>query len=113
MNHYEILLMIHPDQSENSKTITDKCHEMISAHKGKIHRHEDWGKRQLSYPIRKLHKAHYVLMNIEMPVDALNELKHHLRYNDAILRHLIIREDEAITEPSAMMQSRRKEPLTV
>ena len=112
MNHYELLLMIHPDFSDSAKTITEKCQAIIDTHKGQTHRYEDWGKRQLAYPIRKLHKAHYVLMNVEMSIEALNELKHHLRYNEAILRHLIIREEEAITEPSPMTQTRRKEPQT-
>ena len=104
MNHYEIMLMIHPDQSEQASAMVAKYRTIIESHKGQIHRLEDWGRRQLAYPIRKLHKAHYVLMNIECGNEVLDELEHAFRYNDAVLRHLVIRRDKAETEPSIVMQ---------
>ena len=103
MKHYEIVFMVHPDQSDQLPNMLQKYREMIESRGGKIHRLEDWGRRQLAYPIAKLHKAHYILMNIECNQDALNELNESFRYNDAILRRLVLNTKEAIIEPSIMM----------
>lgn len=102
--HYEIVFLVHPDQSEQVPVMLERYQSMIEKEGGKIHRLEDWGRRQLAYPIQKLHKAHYVLMNIECNNETLKELKHTFRYNDAILRELIIKRDEAITELSAIQR---------
>ncbi|GAB4223482.1 MAG: 30S ribosomal protein S6 [Francisella sp.] len=111
MKHYEIVLMIHPDQSDQLDAMMSKYRSIIEEKGGKIHRFEDWGRRQLAYPIAKLHKAHYVLFNIECPVESLEKLQESLRYNDAILRRLVIAKKEAVTEPSIMMQSNEKEVI--
>ncbi|WP_119342827.1 30S ribosomal protein S6 [Facilibium subflavum] len=103
MKHYEVVFMVHPDQSDQLPNMLEKYREIIESGGGKIHRLEDWGRRQLAYPIAKLHKAHYILMNIECNTDALDDLNDAFRYNDAILRRLIIGKDEAVTEPSVMM----------
>ncbi len=113
MRHYEVVFMVHPDQSDQVPTLIEKYTEMLTRDGGKIHRLEDWGRRQLAYPINKLHKAHYVLMNIECTQDALNELEAAFRYNDAILRNLIIRRNEAITEPSPMAKSDDRKTVSV
>ena len=108
MNHYELVIMIHPDQSEQAVEMVKRYQEMITQKGGKIHRHEDWGRRSLAYGINNLHKAHFVLMNIELnPVD-LKELTNALRYNDFVLRYLVIRMKTALTEPSVMMQPRKQ-----
>ncbi len=107
MSHYEVVLMVHPDQSEQVSTIVGRYVDMIKAKGGKIDRQEDWGRKSLSYPINKLHKAHYVLLNIELGVKHLKELNDALRYNDFVLRYLILKTPGAITEPSAMMQPRK------
>lgn len=104
MRHYEICFMVHPDQSEQVPAMMDRYRTLIEDSKGTIHRMEDWGRRQLAYPIIKLHKAHYVLMNIECTSDTLAELEGIFRFNDAILRNLTIRRDDAVTEPSLMMK---------
>lgn len=104
MRHYEIVLLVHPDQSEQVPAMIERYRGMLDAAKGMMHRLEDWGRRQLAYPIKKVHKAHYILMNIECNNDVLSELKHTFRYNDAILRNLIIKRKEAITEPSPIMR---------
>lgn len=100
MRHYEIVFMVHPDQSEQVAAMIDRYSNIISSDGGKVHRLEDWGRRQLAYPIEKLVKAHYVLMNVECSEKALAELEDIFRYNDAILRNLIIRMKEAVTEES-------------
>lgn len=105
MRHYEIVFLVHPDQSEQVNAMVDRYRAMVEKNGGKIHRFEDWGRRQLAYQIKKVHKAHYVLMNVECDQEALDSLKHAFRYNDAILRHLIIKRDEAITELSPMLRS--------
>ena len=105
MRHYEIVFIVHPDQSEQVPAMVERYQAMITEKGGKIHRLEDWGRRQLAYPIQKLVKAHYICMNIECGLDVLDELEHSFRYNDAILRNLIIKTDKAITEPSIMMKS--------
>jgi small subunit ribosomal protein S6 len=104
MRHYEIVFLVHPDQSEQVPAMIERYQSIISKNGGQTHRLEDWGRRQLAYPIKKIHKAHYVLMNIECDGEALDELKHAFRYNDAVLRELILRRDEAITEVSAMLR---------
>ena len=104
MRHYEICFMVHPDQSEQVPAMMDRYRTIIEDSKGTIHRMEDWGRRQLAYPIIKLHKAHYALMNIECTSDTLAELEGVFRFNDAVLRHLTIRRDDAVTEPSLMMK---------
>lgn len=104
LRHYEIVFLVHPDQSEQVPVMIERYRGMIEKGEGKIHRLEDWGRRQLAYPIEKLHKAHYVLMNIECDSETLKELKHTFRYNDAILRELILCRKEALTETSIMMR---------
>jgi small subunit ribosomal protein S6 len=104
MRHYEIVFIVHPDQSEQVPAMIDRYKGIITARNGRQHRLEDWGRRQLAYPIQKMHKAHYVLMNIECDQESLNELEHAFRFNDAVLRHLIISRTEAVTEPSPMMR---------
>lgn len=105
MRHYEIVFLAHPDQSEQVPAMIERYRAMVEKNGGAIHRLEDWGRRQLAYPIKKLHKAHYVMMNIECDNEALDALKHAFRYNDAILRNLILQRDSAITEVSAMLRS--------
>lgn len=100
MRHYEIVFMVHPDQSEQVPGMIERYSETINQSGGTIHRLEDWGRRQLAYPINKLHKAHYVLLNVEAEADVVKELETNFRYNDAVLRNLIVRKDEAETEPS-------------
>lgn len=111
MKHYEVVIMIHPDQSDQLEAMLSKYRQIIEEKGGKIHRLEDWGRRQLAYPIEKLHKAHYILMNIECSADSLNKLQESLRYNDAVLRRLVIATHEAITEPSIMMDANKKEVI--
>jgi small subunit ribosomal protein S6 len=101
--HYEIVLLIHPDRSEQAETMLQRYRDMIAADTGTIHRFEDWGRRQLAYPINKIRKAHYVLMNIECTLAVVEELKSLFRYNDAIIRSLVLKRDAAITAPSPMM----------
>ncbi len=108
MRHYEIVMMVHPDQSDRLSAMVEKYQQMIEKDGGKIHRYEDWGRRQLAYPIADLHKAHYILTNIECGNEVLAELQESFRYNDAILRHLITRKDEPVTEPSVMMQKQKE-----
>lgn len=105
MRHYEIVFIVHPDQSEQVPAMVERYQSMIAEKGGKVHRLEDWGRRQLAYPIQKLVKAHYICMNIEGGQDILDELEHSFRYNDAILRNLIIKTKRAVTEPSIMMKS--------
>jgi small subunit ribosomal protein S6 len=103
MRHYEIVFMIHPDQSEQVPSMLERYKELIANKNGKIHRLEDWGRRQLAYPIADSHKAHYVLMNIESDAALLNELKNSFKFNDAVIRSLILKRDAAITTPSPVM----------
>lgn len=111
MKHYEIVLMIHPDQSDQLDAMLGKYRGMIEENSGTIHRFEDWGRRQLAYPIEKLHKAHYVLFNVECDTESLEKLQESLKYNDAVLRRLIISKKEAVTESSVMMESNEKEVI--
>lgn len=103
MKHYEVIFMLHPDQSNQLSNMLKKYREIISKNNGKVHRLEDWGRRQLAYPIVKLHKAHYILMNIECNDSALKDLNESFRYNDAILRFMTIKVKECITETSILM----------
>ena len=107
MRHYEIVFLVHPDQSEQVPAMIERYKTLIEGtSKGKIHRLEDWGRRQLAYPIQHLAKAHYVLMNIECGADVLNELESGFRFNDAVLRHLIMKREDAVTEMSAIMKNK-------
>ena len=106
MRHYEIVFLVHPDQSEQVPAMIERYKALIEGGNGKIHRLEDWGRRQLAYPIDNLVKAHYVLFNIEVDQAVLNELVEAFRFNDAILRHLVIRQDEAVTEQSLIMKNK-------
>ena len=108
MRHYEIVFLVHPDQSEQVPAMVERYTRAITENGGKVHRLEDWGRRQLAYPINKIHKAHYVLMNIECGNETLDELTENFRYNDAVIRNMVIRRDEAITEASIMLQSEEK-----
>ena len=111
MRHYEVVFIVHPDQSEQVPAMLDRYKGMISAREGRMHRLEDWGRRQLAYPIQKVHKAHYVLMNIECDQETLDELDHGFRFNDAILRHMVIKRDEAVTEASPMMKEEKSRSM--
>ncbi|MDF1655236.1 MAG: 30S ribosomal protein S6 [Coxiellaceae bacterium] len=104
MRHYEVVFLVHPDQSAQVPAMIDRYRGVIEADNGKVHRLEDWGRRQLAYPINKVHKAHYVLMNIECDQKALDELENLFRYNDAVIRNLVLRKDEAIVDASPMMK---------
>ncbi|HUN27624.1 MAG TPA: 30S ribosomal protein S6 [Steroidobacteraceae bacterium] len=105
MRHYEIVFLVHPDQSEQVPAMIDRYKSMIAAGSGQVHRLEDWGRRQLAYPISKVHKAHYVLMNIECDQKTLDELTGAFRFSDAVLRHLVVQMDAAVTEPSPMARA--------
>ena len=109
MRHYEIVFLVHPDQSEQVAGMVERYTSAIEAGKGSVHRLEDWGRRQLAYPINKIHKAHYVLMNVECGQDILDELNSSFRYNDAVLRSMVIRRDEAITADSPIMKQENAE----
>jgi small subunit ribosomal protein S6 len=104
MRHYEIVFIVHPDQSEQVPAMIERYKAMVTTGGGKIHRIEDWGRRQMAYPIQKLFKAHYVLMNIEINNATLDELEHAFKFNDAVLRHLTVSMTEAVTTPSPMMR---------
>jgi small subunit ribosomal protein S6 len=109
MRHYEIVFLVHPDQSEQVPAMIDRYKEMITGNSGNIHRLEDWGRRLLAYPINKIHKAHYVLMNIECNADTLKELTEAFRYNDAVIRNLVVKKDEAVTGDSPLIKSKEEE----
>lgn len=104
MRHYEIVFLVHPDQSEQVPAMLENYKRMIAAGNGAIHRQEDWGRRQLTYPIAKVHKAHYILLNVECDSTTLNELTGAFRFSDAVLRHIVIKMDKAVTEPSPMVR---------
>ena len=112
MRHYEIVFIVHPDQSEQVPGMIDRYRQTVTGRSGKIHRLEDWGRRQLAYPIAKIHKAHYVLMNVECDAETLGELDHAFKFNDAVLRHLIVKMDDAVTAPSPMMKEEKSRSLT-
>jgi len=107
MRHYEVVFIVHPDQSEQVPGMVDRYRQMITGRGGKIHRLEDWGRRQMTYPIQKMHKAHYVLMNIECDNETLVEMDHAFKFNDAVLRHLTVSMHEAVTAPSPMMREEK------
>ena len=109
MRHYEIVFLVHPDQSEQVPAMIERYRSMIESNQGSIHRLEDWGRRQLAYPINKIHKAHYVLMNIECDQATLQQINNAFRFNDAVIRDLIFRRDAAITEPSLLAKSKEQE----
>jgi small subunit ribosomal protein S6 len=107
MRHYEIVFIVHPDQSEQVPAMVERYRTLVTSKNGHIHRLEDWGRRQMAYPIQKIHKAHYVLMNIEVDQETLDELEHAFKFNDAVLRHLIIKVKGAVILPSAMMKEEK------
>jgi small subunit ribosomal protein S6 len=109
MRHYEIVFLVHPDQSEQVPAMIERYRSGIETKGGKIHRLEDWGRRQLAYPINKIHKAHYVLMNVECDQEALTELESAFRFNDAVIRNMVIRRDEAVTEVSQLAKSQESD----
>ena len=111
MRHYEIVFIVHPDQSEQVSGMVERYRSIVTAKGGSIHRLEDWGRRQLAYPIQKIHKAHYVLVNIECDGETLNELEHAFKFNDAVLRHLTIKMKAAVTTPSPMMKEEKSKSL--
>ncbi|MCG6971107.1 MAG: 30S ribosomal protein S6 [Gammaproteobacteria bacterium] len=106
MRHYEIVFLVHPDQSEQVPAMIDRYRAIVETDGGKVHRLEDWGRRQLAFPIAKVHKAHYVLMNVECGQEALSELKSAFRFNDAVIRDMVLTTAEAVTEPSPMGRQR-------
>ena len=109
MRHYEIVFLVHPDQSDQVPAMIKKYSGVITEKGGKIHREEDWGRRQLAYPINKIHKAHYILINVECDVEQLNEVTTAFRFNDAVIRNLVVSTDGAVTEPSPMMRKDEEE----
>jgi len=111
MRHYEVVFIVHPDQSEQVPAMVDRYRQMVTARTGRIHRLEDWGRRQLAYPIDKIHKAHYVLMNVECDTETLNELEHAFKFNDAVIRHLTILMSDAATAPSPMMKEEKSRAM--
>jgi small subunit ribosomal protein S6 len=112
MRHYEVVFIVHPDQSEQVPGMVDRYRQLVAGRNGKIHRLEDWGRRQLTYPIQKVHKAHYVLMNVECDNETLGELDHAFKFNDAVLRHLIVKMSGPVTAPSPMMKEEKSKSLT-
>jgi small subunit ribosomal protein S6 len=111
MRHYEIIFIVHPDQSEQVPAMVERYRAIVTAKNGSIHRLEDWGRRQLAYPIQKVHKAHYVLMNIECDGETLGELEHAFKFNDAVLRHLTVKMKHAVTIASPMMKEEKSKSL--
>jgi small subunit ribosomal protein S6 len=111
MRHYEICFIVHPDQSEQVPQMVERYKGVIAQRNGVVHRLEDWGRRQLAYPIAKVHKAHYVLMNIECDNETLNELEHSFKFSDAVLRHLIVKMPKAHTTPSPMMREEKSKSM--
>ena len=111
MRHYEIVFLVHPDQSEQVPAMIERYRGIITAAGGAIHRLEDWGRRQLAYPIAKVHKAHYVLMNIECDNETLAELEHSFKFSDAVLRHLTVKMPKAWTQPSPMMKEEKSKSM--
>ena len=110
MRHYEIVFLVHPDQSEQVPAMIDRYRTSVEGKGGQVHRLEDWGRRQLAYPIQKLHKAHYVLMNVECDGEALAEIETAFRFNDAVLRNLIVRRKDAVTEASPLVKIENETP---
>ena len=112
MRHYEIVFIVHPDQSEQVPGMVERYRSLVLSKGGAVHRLEDWGRRQMTYPIQKMHKAHYVLMNIECNNETLDELEHGFKFNDAVLRHLTMQMTEAVVAPSPMMKEEKSRSLT-
>ncbi|MEJ2179294.1 MAG: 30S ribosomal protein S6 [Gammaproteobacteria bacterium] len=108
MRHYEVVFLVHPDQSEQVPSMVDRYRSMIETSGGAIHRFEDWGRRQLAYPINKVHKAHYILMNIECNLETLDELKNAFRFNDAVIRDMFLVRKEAVTEASPLVKQKEE-----
>ncbi len=108
MRHYEIVLLVHPDQSEQAGAMVDRYRAMVEGRGGRVHRQEDWGRRQLAYPIQHLNKAHYLLFNVECDAPTLAEMESAFRFNDAVLRSLVVRRDQALTEPSPLLKAREE-----
>jgi small subunit ribosomal protein S6 len=108
MRHYEVVFLVHPDQSEQVPAMVERYRTLIESGKGAIHRLEDWGRRQLAYPISKVHKAHYVLMNIECGLETLRELESAFKFNDAVIRSLVIKRDAAVTTPSSLVKEKEE-----
>jgi small subunit ribosomal protein S6 len=113
MRHYEVVFIVHPDQSEQVPAMIERYRTLINTSGGTMHRLEDWGRRQLAYPIQKIHKAHYVLMNIECNLEVLAELEHGFKFNDAVLRHLTMGTKTAVTAPSPMMKEEKSKSVLV
>ena len=111
MRHYEIVFIVHPDQSEQVPAMVERYKGIVGARNGKVHRLEDWGRRQLAFPLAKVHKAHYVLMNIECDGETIAELEHSFRFNDAVLRHLTVKMTKAFVEPSPMMKEEKSRSM--
>ncbi len=111
MRHYEVVFIVHPDQSEQVPAMVERYKTLVTGRNGLMHRLEDWGRRQMTYPIAKMHKAHYVLMNIECDRETLGELEHSFKFNDAVLRHLVVKMDKAHTDPSPMMREEKSKSL--
>ena len=111
MRHYEICFIVHPDQSEQVPAMVERYKGIVAARNGKVHRLEDWGRRQLAYPLAKVHKAHYVLMNIECDGETIAELEHSFRFNDAVLRHLTVKMTKAYVDPSPMMKEEKSRSM--
>ena len=111
MRHYEIVFIVHPDQSEQVPAMVERYRTMVTGRGGRVHRLEDWGRRQMAYPIQKMHKAHYVLMNLECDQETLTELEHAFKFNDAVLRHLIVAMKDAVVAPSPMMKEEKSRSL--
>jgi small subunit ribosomal protein S6 len=111
MRHYEIVFIVHPDQSEQVPAMVERYKGVIAARNGTVHRLEDWGRRQLAYPIQKVHKAHYVLMNIECDLETLAELEHSFKFSDAVLRHLTVQMWKPVTDASPMMKEEKSKSL--
>lgn len=109
MRHYEVVFLVHPDQSEQVPAMIDRYRSMIESAKGVIHRLEDWGRRQLAYPINKIHKAHYVLLNIECTLETLRELESAFKFNDAVLRSLVIKREAPVTAPSLLVKEKENQ----
>ncbi len=112
MRHYEVVFIVHPDQSEQVQAMVERYRSLVETKGGVIHRLEDWGRRQLAYPIQKIHKAHYALMNIECDQETLEELEHAFKFNDAVLRHLTVQKEKAVTDASPMMKDEKSRSLT-
>ena len=111
MRHFEMVFIVHPDQSEQVSAMIERYRNLVTSGNGKVHRVEDWGRRQLVYPIQKVHKAHYVLMNVECDQTVLDELEHAFKFNDAVLRHLTVKMTRAVTEPSPMMKEEKSRQI--